>query len=412
MGALDGRRILLGVSGSIAAFKAAALASALTAAGADVQVVLTAAAQRFVSAETFGGLTRRPVAVSLWKSDRRDGADHVDLARWAEIVVVAPASAHTIARASLGLADDLLTTILLATEAPILMAPAMESRMYAHEATHAHIRTLESRGVVMVGPVHGRLASGIEGPGRMVEPEDVQEAVSRVLTGADRGAGELAGVQIVVTAGPTREPLDPVRYLSNRSSGKMGYEIARAAHERGAAVTLISGPVDRALIDSLPPVLRRQEVETAAEMMEAVVRAAAGARVVIMCAAVADYRPADRSGEKIKKSGDVRPLALEPTEDILSALQALAPQAVRIGFAAETERVVENAQEKLRRKSLHMIVANDVSGRDGPVFGEETNRVILLQPDKEPKGLPRLSKRVAAEAILDCLPELLAKQAE
>lgn len=409
---VDGRRILLGVTGSIAAFKAATLASDLTKAGGAVRVILTSGAERFVTAETFAALTKEPVSTSLWGSDGTK-LDHLDLGRWADIVVVAPASAHTIARMALGLADDLLTTTLLATRSPILIAPAMESQMYDHPAIQAHLATLESRGVRVTGPVEGRLASGSTGAGRMVEPADILLQIRRRLTEEQpTQSSQLAGLRLVVTAGPTHEPIDPVRFVSNRSSGKMGYALARAAAERAADVVLISGPVDEAVSNGLPSTMQRINVETAEEMRQAVLKAASDAKVIVMAAAVADFRPAEPAHDKIKRSSTMSSISLEPTVDILTELKAAAPRALRIGFAAETGNVIDNAAVKLRSKGLAMVVANEVAAVDHPVFGADTNRVTIIRAAMDPVVLPLLSKDAVARRILDEVEAELAKQPE
>ena len=290
MGDLQDRRILLGITGSIAAFKAAVIASELMKAGAQVRVVMTGSAKRFVTPETLAGLTGHPPATSLWLSRREQGDGHIELAHWPELAVVAPASAHFIAKAALGLADDLLSAILLATPARVVFVPAMETRMWMHPATQQHVVTLRDRGGIIIGPASGRLASGASGLGRMVEPADVVREVGDVLV-ASPCVRDFNGVRICVSAGPTQEPLDPVRFISNRSSGKMGYAIATAAAKRGATVTLVSGPVDQALVGSLPDGIHVISVSTAAQMHDAMLTATRQARVVIMAAAVADYRP-------------------------------------------------------------------------------------------------------------------------
>lgn len=394
--------MLLGVCGSVAAFKGAALASELTRAGATVRVILTASGARFVTAETFRDLTGQPVAVSLWDA----GLDHIELARWADLIVVAPASANLLARAALGLADDLLATVLLASPAPVVLAPAMETGMWEHPATRATMQTLSSRGARFVGPVPGRLASGAEGSGRMAEPAEIVKVAGDVLA-TNRRSTDLAGLRVVVTAGPTREAIDPVRFLSNHSSGKMGYEIASAASNRGASVVLISGPVDDGLKHALPGVDRR-DVTTAAEMTAAVLEAAATADVVIMAAAVADFRPAEVRDQKVKKSTGMPSIELTPTEDILVALQEVAPDCVRVGFAAETEHVMDNARNKLASKGVAMLVVNDVSPSQAPVFGADTNQVTILRPHQPEESLPRLPKRQVAERIVDAVAEIVA----
>ncbi|HEV3309774.1 MAG TPA: bifunctional phosphopantothenoylcysteine decarboxylase/phosphopantothenate--cysteine ligase CoaBC, partial [Chloroflexota bacterium] len=408
MSDLRGRRILLGVTGSVAAFKAAVLASALTKAGAEVRVILTEAAEHFVAAETFSALTRHPVARSLWAIEGRGDLDHTELATWAELLVVAPASANTIARLAMGLADDMLSTVALATQAPVLIAPAMETHMWNHRATQANGITLRERGVVICGPVAGPLASGASGDGRMVEPDDLMIEIRRLLPDAGGLVQDLKGRRIVVGAGPTREPIDPVRFISNRSSGKMGYEIARAAYERGASVALISGPIDGSVAARLPAGVTPRYVETAEEMKLAITRAAREAEAVIMSAAVADFRPKNPSAKKMKKAKGLDSIALEPTDDILSALQTMAPNVVRVGFAAETEDLAQNAAEKLLKKGLAIVIANDVSGANGPIFGSDSNRVTIVRAGSKPEELPSLPKREVAHRILDYLVPLLS----
>jgi phosphopantothenoylcysteine decarboxylase/phosphopantothenate--cysteine ligase len=402
---LHGRKILLGVSGSVAAFKAAGLASDMAKAGATVRVILTASGERFVTAETFRDLTNQPVANSLWDAD----VDHIDLASWADVIVVAPATANLIARCALGLADDLLSTVLLAAKSPILMAPAMETHMWEHAATRRNVATLQERGVQFVGPVAGHLASGEEGPGRMAEPAEICLSVAELL--ATDSTSDLSGLRIVITAGPTHEAIDPVRFISNRSSGKMGFEVAAAAARRKASVLVIAGPVDPSIRPIAPPAVEIRDVTSAAEMLEAVLLASETADVIIMAAAVADYRPRTTSNQKVKKGADSLPLDLEPTTDILTVLADRAPSVLRIGFAAETSDLVTHAEEKLRRKNLAMIVANDVSGIGGEVFGSDANQVTLLCPGREPESLERMSKREVAVRIVAKIPELLASHA-
>jgi phosphopantothenoylcysteine decarboxylase/phosphopantothenate--cysteine ligase len=389
---LAGRRVVLGVSGSISAYKALTLASRLTQAGALVDTVLTRSATRLVRPAAFQALTHRPVVTSLWRSHGPTAMDHVALARAADILVVAPATASVLARLAHGLADDALTTTALATAAPLLLAPAMEPAMWSHPATRANVAQLVERGARLVGPESGRLASGAHGEGRMAEPETL---VEHVRVGLAAG-GDLAGRRVLVTAGPTREPIDPVRFLSNHSSGRMGYAVARAARDRGADVVLVSGPVALA-----PPLgVRVVRVETAAEMQSAVLDLAPGCDVVVMTAAVADFRPAAPSASKIKKAGAASTLDLAPNADILVALdRALGDRAerpVRVGFAAETDDLVANARDKLARKGLDLVVANPVPA----TFGRESVDVTLVGPaGVEPLG--EQSKADVADAILD-----------
>jgi phosphopantothenoylcysteine decarboxylase/phosphopantothenate--cysteine ligase len=406
MARLEGKRVILGVTGSIAAFKAAALASELTKRSAEVRTVLTSAAERFVARQTFTGLTGIPALSSLWEEENQPSSGHIRLASSADLIVVAPASADFIARVALGLADDLLGAILLASRAPLLVAPAMETNMYMHPATQVNLTSLQARGAVIVGPAEGRLASGDEGSGRMAEPSQIIAAIEELL--AESKPPGLSGVPIVVTAGPTQEPIDPVRYISNRSSGKMGYELARAAARRGADVTLVSGPIEKAIRQFVPATIQVIDIETAEQMKDAVLEAAAGARVVIMAAAVADFRPSVLQAQKIKKSYNPKSLDLEPTDDILSLLESERPDALRVGFAAETDNLESNAKAKLERKGLAMIVANRVATSGPSVFGSDVNEVTILRRDGARIQLPLLSKAEVADAVLDQLTDLLA----
>ena len=403
---LKGRRILLGVTGGIAAYKAADLASKLTQAGALVDVVLTEAAARFITPLTFQALTGRPVYSDLWTPTAETALLHVALAEAAELVVIAPATADFIARQALGLANDLLSALCLATRAPVMIAPAMDAQMWAHPATQENVERLRQRGVEVVGPAYGRMASGLEGWGRMVEPEALLGHIRRALG----RRGPLAGRRVVVTAGPTYEPIDPVRFIGNRSSGKQGFALAQAALDRGADVVLIAGPVALAT----PVGARRIDVGTAAEMAEAVWREAEEADVLLMAAAVADYRPAQPHPAKIKKGAPLT-LDLIPTVDILEGLAARRaargrPQVV-VGFAAETEAVLENARAKLLAKGLDLIAANDVT-EPGAGFAADTNRVTLIDVRGRAETLPLMSKAAVAEALLDRVVALLEEKAK
>jgi len=397
-----GRRVLLGVTGGIAAYKAVQLARDLTLAGASVDVVLTHGAQEFVRPLTFEALTGRAVHASLYPPG--DPNLHIRLAREAQAVVVAPATANFLARAAAGMADDLLTAVLLATEAPVVLCPAMNDRMYAHAATQANLRRLSQLGYALAGPAVGPLAWGEgEGPGRMLEPEAVQAWTGRAL----EGSTPLAGKRVIVTAGGTREPIDPVRYIGNRSSGRMGYEIAAAAWRRGAEVLLVSGPSHL----PLPIGVEAVPVETAEEMRAAVADALPGADALVMAAAVADFRPANAADEKIKKeAGGVPEIRLEPTADILRSTRELRPpHAVVVGFALETEAAVENGRRKLEGKGLDLLVVNDAR-EPGAGFEVETNRVVLLQPNRDDESLPLLSKAEVADRILDRVEALLGEK--
>jgi phosphopantothenoylcysteine decarboxylase/phosphopantothenate--cysteine ligase len=399
---LKDRRIVLGITGGIAAYKAADLASKLTQAGARVDVVMTAAATRFIAPLTFQALTGRPVYTDLWTPTPETALPHIALGEAADLVVIAPATADFLAKMAHGLADDLLSTLCLAARAPILVAPAMDVGMWAHPATQENVARLRARGVEIIGPAYGRMASGLEGWGRMVEPAELLGYIRRAL-GRN---GPLAGRRVVVTAGPTYEPIDPVRFVGNRSSGKQGFALAQAALDRGAEVVLIAGPV--AL--ETPVGARRIDVGTAAEMAEAVWREAEAADVLLMAAAVADYRPAQSQPFKIKR-GEGLALELIPTVDILAGVAARRASAgkphVIVGFAAETRDLLENAQAKLRAKGLDLIVANDVT-EPGAGFAVDTNRVTLIDARGRIEPLPLMSKAAVAEAILDRVVALLS----
>jgi phosphopantothenoylcysteine decarboxylase / phosphopantothenate---cysteine ligase len=391
--------VLLGVTGGIASYKTAWLARLLARAGAEVDVVLTRAASEFVGAVTFEALTSRPVHTGLFDAGR--ALDHIALAKSAELVVVAPATADFMARAAAGQADDLLTACLLATEAPVLLVPAMNDRMWAHAQTQANASHLRSLGYTLLDPDDGRLAAGEgSGPGRMPEPETIFAHVGRMLE--QRTA--LAGRRVVVTAGPTREAIDPVRYISNHSSGRMGTAIASAAWRRGADVTLVAGP----LSVPVPVGVCHVAVETTREMQEAVARELASADVLVMAAAPADYRPAATASHKLKKSGASRTVELVENPDILTSTRsARAAGAIVVGFALETDDVLANARRKLASKALDMIVVNDAT-EAGAGFGVDTNRVTILSRGSDtPDSLPLLGKNEVADAILDRIEAML-----
>jgi phosphopantothenoylcysteine decarboxylase/phosphopantothenate--cysteine ligase len=388
------RHVVLGVSGGIACYKSCVLARRLTEAGARADVALTHGAAEFVRPVTFEALTGRPVLSSLWEPG--GALSHVRLGQQADLILVAPATAHLIARVAQGLADDFLTTMLLAATAPVLMAPAMNDEMFARAETQANLGRLRERGVMLVGPEVGALAEGpSERPGRMSEPETILAHAARVL----HGRGALRGRRVVVTAGPTRESIDPVRVVTNRSSGKMGYRIAEAAWERGAEVVLISGPVALA-----PPVgteLRR--VESTAELEAAVRAELPAADVLVMAAAPADFRPSDPSDRKRSRTDGALAIPMEPTGDILHATrEARKPGSVIVGFALETGDALAKGRAKLERKDLDLIVVNDAL-EPGAGFEHETNRVALMGRDGTPQILPLQSKREVAEAILDAV---------
>jgi phosphopantothenoylcysteine decarboxylase/phosphopantothenate--cysteine ligase len=394
---LNGRRVVVGVAGGIAAYKAAELVRALVKAGAEVRVVMTDAAQRFITPLTLQALSQHPVATDTFDLTQEATIGHIQLADTAELLVIAPATADVIARLAHGLANDLLTTVALACRAPLLLAPAMNVNMWRHPATQANLRTLVERGVHTVGPDAGELACGWIGEGRLIEAADIAAACAELL-----GPRDWAGRRVLVTAGPTYEPIDPVRFLGNRSTGKMGFAIAARAARRGAEVTLIAGPT--AL--PTPAGVRRVDVETARQMRQATLDAVEGAAMVVMTAAVADYRPSVEAPEKLKKAelGDAPSVALTKNPDILAELKGRAP--VVVGFAAETEDVERHAAEKLRQKGCDLIVANDVS-EAGSGFGTDTNRVVLLARDGSIERLPLLDKDEVAERILDRARALL-----
>jgi phosphopantothenoylcysteine decarboxylase/phosphopantothenate--cysteine ligase len=361
---LAGRRILLGVTGGIAAYKAAELTRRLKEAGAEVQVVMTENAQRFVTAQTFQALSGRPIRDSLWDEAAEAAMGHIELARWADATVVAPASANFIARLAQGRADDLLATLCLASDRPLFVAPAMNQQMWNNKATQENLALLKKRGVGLLGPGSGDQACGEVGPGRMLEPGDIRDAVA-----AHFSKGPLSGVKVVVTAGPTREPLDPVRVLTNRSSGKMGFAVAQALAALGAQVTLISGPVSL----MAPAGVKRVDVETASDMLKASAAAARGAQIFVGTAAVADYRPSRISLEKIKKKAVSLSLPMERTRDILADVRSRFPKLFMVGFAAETEKLEQNARAKLKDKKLDLVAANLV-GR-GRAFDRDDNEL-------------------------------------
>ena len=393
------KRVVLGVSGGIASYKSAWLARLLSKAGAEVDVVMTPAAQEFVGPITFEALTGRPVHTGLFDQGR--ALDHIKLAREADAVVVAPATADLMARAAAGQADTLLTAALLATAAPVLLVPAMNDRMWAHAQTQRNVAHLRGLGYRVLDPDAGMLAAGEgHGPGRMPEPETIFAHVGRLL----EGRSALAGCRIVVTAGPTREAVDPVRYLSNHSSGKMGVALAQAAWRRGADVTLVAGPLS--IAPPVGPALRA--VETTEEMATAVSQELATADALIMAAAPADFRPAHPADRKIKKSdGAPEPIALAKTIDILATTRAARrPGAVVVGFALETHDVLAYGREKLAAKGLDLIVVNDAT-EAGAGFGGDTNRVTIIGRDGGEEALPLLSKDDVADAILDRVEALL-----
>lgn len=401
MTTLASRRILLGITGGIAAYKSAELCRRLIAAGAEVHCVMTEAATRFVGPTTFEALSGQPVACDMFQSTAPGVIEHIRLADLAELVVVAPATASFLARYAHGLAGDLLGAVLLACQAPVLVAPGMNVNMWEHPATRENVALLRERGVRFVGPGTGDLACRARGTGRLAEPEQILEAALAALAPKD-----LRDQQILVTAGPTREALDPVRHLSNRSSGRMGFALARAAAARGAAVTLIAGPTGL----PTPTGVTRVDVTTAEEMATAVLKRAGKQDAVLMAAAVADWRPEHCSDLKLKKrdAGDHQTLRLVRTTDILLELgrKKGVTRPVLIGFAAETGNPVAEGTRKLKDKGCDLVVANDVSAEDAG-FGTETNRVTLLRRDRDPEPVPLASKDEVAHRVLDALLEIL-----
>jgi phosphopantothenoylcysteine decarboxylase/phosphopantothenate--cysteine ligase len=395
---LTGRRIVLGVTGGIAAYKAVLLCRLLVDAGAHVVPIMTEGAQRFVGRTTFDALASEPVKVSVF--DDPDPIPHTTLGQTADLFVVAPATARSIAAYTAGLSDDLLTASLIATRAPVVVCPAMHTEMWEHPSVQDNLEVLRMRGVHVVAPEDGRLAGGDVGAGRLADPERIFAAICDVLGTVPAPGGDLAGVTMVVTAGGTREAIDPVRFIGNRSSGKQGYALAEAALARGAEVVLVT-TVDRAA----PEGARVLRVESAAEM-EAAVQAHRLAEVIVMAAAVADFRPVDVATSKIKKGDGAPQVVLEPTADILAGLGAAKePGQVLVGFAAETDDVIDNAVSKLRRKNVDAIVANDVSAPEVG-FAHDTNEVTIICADGSHRRVSLRSKREVADAVLDTGVEL------
>jgi phosphopantothenoylcysteine decarboxylase / phosphopantothenate---cysteine ligase len=398
---LRDKRIVLGVTGSIAAYKAVALASALTQAGALVDVIMTSEALELVRPLSFQAITHRPVNHELFNMFAETEIGHVSLGKSADAILIAPCTANTLAKLSYGLADDMLTTTVLATEAPLIIAPAMDAGMYEHPAVRENVARLKQRGCLFVEPEEGYLASGLRGSGRLADQETILGLLRAVLG----RSGDLAGARVVVTAGGTEEPIDPVRYISNRSSGKMGYALAEAARDRGANVTLIHAPTG--LAD--PASVHSVAVKTADEMYHAVKETYDAADVLIMAAAVADFRPTSSAAQKIKKREAGLTLELEPTVDILGATIQCQRHPVRVGFAAETTNIAAYAREKVNAKELDLIVANDVSRSDSG-FGTETNVVSLITADGPITEHPLMSKRDVADVVLDQVVAILAQR--
>jgi len=394
---LSNKTIILGITGSIAAYKAAQIASQLTQAGAKVNVIMTKEAVQFILPVTFRAITGKPVVTKMFDLASEFSIEHISLAKAADIVIIAPATANIIAKLAAGIADDMLCCTVLATKAPVLIAPAMETNMYNNPVTQDNLSRLEARGFAIIGPASGWLASGKEGLGRLADIYDIMGSIRQMLG----RSGDLAGKHIVVTAGGTQEPIDPVRYIGNRSSGKMGYALAEAARDRGAKVTLITAPTslpEPAGVDVV-------KVNTAQEMRQAVENVAPQADALVMAAAVADYRPTKAAKDKIKKGEAGLTLELECTPDILGSVKG---NFIKVGFAAESSNLVENAKQKLKQKGLDFIVANDITASDSG-FGTDTNQVTIIDHEGKIDDLPLLPKREVAERVLDRVVEFLSK---
>ncbi|HPD60417.1 MAG TPA: bifunctional phosphopantothenoylcysteine decarboxylase/phosphopantothenate--cysteine ligase CoaBC [Thermodesulfobacteriota bacterium] len=396
---LTGKNIIVGISGGIAAYKVPELVRKLRKAAAEVQVVMTKNAQEFITPLTFQTVSNNPVITEMFAPVMTSEVAHVSLADKADLVVVAPATANIIAKFALGLADDFLSTTVLATKAPVLLAPAMNVNMYTNPATQGNLEILKKRGFYCVGPGKGELACGWEGEGRMSEVEEIFQSIKTILRPKD-----LKGKKFLVTAGPTQEPLDPIRFITNRSSGKMGYALAEAAQIRGAEVTLITGPTQL----PLPCGVKVISVETAGQMYEATIKHYLFMDTVIMAAAVADYRPAEFSPQKIKKEKNNLPIALVKNPDILAEMGQKKGSAFLVGFAAETEDLLANAQQKLQAKNVDLIIANDVT-QPGAGFETDTNIVTLLCRNGKPEKLSQMSKEFLAHKILDKILEIKSK---
>ncbi len=387
-------RIVLGVSGGIAAYKSVEILRRLTDRGADLQVVLTRGAREFVAPLTFATLSRRPVHTEVWGDGNAPAVNHVELAGWAQLLLVAPATAHTIGKFANGLADDFLSTYFLAHRGPVLLAPAMETAMWESPALRRNIETLVACGARLSGPAEGPLASGREGVGRMAEPERIAEDAWRLLS---HSSGDLAGLRLLVTAGPTREPLDPIRFLSNRSSGRMGYALAESARDRGAAVTLLSGPAELPRPDGI----RFLPFETAADLHGLLVREFPECDGLAMAAAVADFIP-EKSASRLHRERGDRSIVLKAGADILASLKPLRRGQTVVAFAAETEELESRGRRKMEAKQADLIVVNDV-GRGDIGFDASENEVLILRRDGEREFVSRRSKREVAEKIWDAL---------
>jgi len=392
---IENKTIVLGVTGGIAAYKSADLASKLTQASATVMVIMTDSAMQFINPLTFRNITNQPVVTTMWDINSEFSVEHIALAEAADMVVIAPATANTIAKIAAGIADDMLTCTVLATEAPVVIAPAMNVNMYQNSITQGNISRLKERGFSVVEPGYGRLASGKMGTGRLADTKEIIGMVHKVM-GRN---GDLSGKRIVVTAGGTREIIDPVRYIGNRSSGKMGYAIAEAARDRGSEVLLVTAPTSLAK----PAGIEVTDVESVIQMKEAVASACSNADALIMAAAPADFQVKNINDQKIKKKAGGITLELVETPDILKDVNG---NFIKIGFAAESQNLIENARDKLHRKKLHMIVANDITATDSG-FSTDTNKVAIIDKDGTLENMPLMSKRELADSILDRVVKLL-----
>ncbi len=398
---LKDKKIVIGVAGGIAAYKVVTLVSRLVQAGAEVRVVMTEAATKLVSPLLFKEISGRPVACDMWAGNDEFNVEHVALGRWADLMVVAPATANIIGKMANGIADDLLSTTLMACDKPKIVCPAMNSNMLANPAVVRNLETLRQDGIVIMPSASGHLACGVDGSGRLPEPEEIKSFIDYFLAQRE---GDLRGIRILVTAGGTREPIDPVRFIGNRSSGKMGYAIARDAVRRGADVILVSGPT--ALRH--PDHVRFIQVESTEEMMDACLKVYPDVDAVVKAAAVADYRPHERAAQKIKKNDENLILALDKTQDILKRLGQEKRQQFLVGFAAETQNLMRNAAEKVRKKNLDMIVANDVT-QAGAGFSTDTNIVKFLFPDGTVRELGIMPKEEVGNLILDIVRDHVGK---
>jgi len=399
---LKGKHILLGITGSIAAYKAAFLIRSLVKEGAEVKVVMTDMAKRFITPLTIATLSKNPVLTEFYNPENGDWNSHVSLGIWADLYIIAPASANTIAKMATGVADNLLLTSYLSARCPIMVAPAMDLDMYRHPSTTLNLETLSKRGVLIVEPSSGELASGLDGKGRMEEPEIIVERIKQVF----KTSPTLSGKKILITAGPTREEIDPVRYITNHSSGKMGYAIALECAERGALVTLISGPAN---IEISSPLINKIDVVSAAEMYKNTVATyESGTDVVIFSAAVADFTPVDTASKKIKRGKENYSLELKPTKDIAAELgNHKRENTIHIGFALETDNELANANDKLHRKNLDAIVLNSLKD-EGAGFGTDTNKVSIIGRDGSKQDYNLKSKRQVASDIVDYIEKLLS----